>query len=140
MGLPKGKASWPVFFTLVSLVAAGWLLQDRMNAPDRSDLDYSDLCRFIDEGKVSRLFLEGQSVVAELSAPGSAAGHGGAVVRSTMPSNDPNFFLLLRKEGARVGGGRGAGNDDSNRIVGTAARIVRMPGALVLASPQRHFG
>jgi len=104
VGLPKGTASWGVFFTVLTLTLAGWLLQDRMNAPDRSELDYSELCRFVDEGKVSRVLIEGQSVVAELNAAPAVVSHGRATFRSTMPSNDPNFFLLLRerKVGVRV--------------------------------------
>jgi hypothetical protein len=42
VGLPKGKAPWAVLCTVLVLLTAGYLLQERVTAPSMNDLDYSD--------------------------------------------------------------------------------------------------
>ena len=102
VGLPKGKAAWGVLCTVLDLLAAGWLLQERVTVPSMNDLDYSDLYRFIDEGKVGLVVIKGQSVEGDFFEPQKIAGHMTKMFRATAPTNDPSFWPLLHEKKVRI--------------------------------------
>jgi len=41
VGLPMGRTPWAVLCTVLVLLNAGWLLQERVTAPRLNDLEYS---------------------------------------------------------------------------------------------------
>lgn len=102
VGFPKGKPRWGVLFTVLVLLAAGWLLQERVTALRMNDLDYSELCRLIDEGKVGLVEIKGQTVEGDFFEPQKIAGHETMAFRTTAPTNDPAFWPLLREKKVRV--------------------------------------
>ena len=87
---------------MLGLLTAGWLLQERMTAPSMNDLDYSELYRFIDEGKVDLLLLKGQAVDGAFYEQQKVAGHKTKLFRATAPTNDPSFWPLLHEKKVRV--------------------------------------
>ena len=102
VGLPKGKTPWAVLCTVLVLLTAGWLLQERVTAPSMNDLDYSELCRFIDEGKVDLVVIKGQAVEGDFFELQKIAGHNTTLFRATAPTNDPSFWPLLHERKVRV--------------------------------------
>jgi hypothetical protein len=102
VGLPRGKARWAAVCTVLVLLAAGWLLQERVTAPRADDLDYSELCRFIDEGKVELLQIKGQAIEGDFLKAERVAGHQTRLFRATAPPNDPAFWPLLHQKKVRV--------------------------------------
>jgi hypothetical protein len=91
-----------VLCTVLVLLTAGWLLQERMTAPSMNDLDYSELCRFIDEGKVDLVVIKGQAVEGDFFELQKIAGHKAKLFRATAPMNDPFFWPLLHDKKVRV--------------------------------------
>lgn len=102
IGLPKGKTPWAAVWTVLVLLTAGWLLQERATAPSMNDLDYSELYRLIDEGKVERMVIKGQAVEGDFFEPQTIAGHRTNLFRATAPINDPSFWPLLHDKKVRV--------------------------------------
>ena len=102
VGLPLGSTPWAVVCTVLVLLTAGWLLQERVTAPSLNDLDYSELCRFIDEGKVDWVVIKGQSVEGDFFEQPKIAGHKTKLFRATVPTNDPSFWPLLHEKKVRV--------------------------------------
>lgn len=102
LGLPIGKRPWSIWLLGGVLLVAGWVLQERVSAPDPFELDYSALCKLIDEGKVELLVIKGQSVYGDFYAPEIVAGHRSNSFRATVPQNDPAFLPLLRDKSVRV--------------------------------------
>jgi hypothetical protein len=102
VGLPVGKTPWAVLCTVLVLLTAGWLLQERVTAPRMNDLDYSELYRFIDEGKVALVVIKGQAVEGDFFEQQKIAGHETKLFRATAPTNDPSFWPLLHEKKVRV--------------------------------------
>ncbi|HEX7450884.1 MAG TPA: hypothetical protein VF294_01285 [Polyangiaceae bacterium] len=102
VGLPVGRTPWGVLCTVLILLTAGWLLQERVTAPSMNDLDYSELCRFIDEGRVELVVIKGQAVEGDFFEPQKIAGHQTRLFRATAPTNDPSFWPLLHEKKVRV--------------------------------------
>jgi len=102
VGLPAGRAPWAVLCTVLVLLTAGWLLQERVSAPSMNDLDYSELYRFIDEGKVDLVVIKGQAVEGDFFEPQKVAGHKTTLFSATAPTNDPSFWPLLHEKKVRV--------------------------------------
>ena len=102
VGLARGEAPWGVLCTVLVLLLAGWLLQERTFAPDTSELDYSTLCKFIEEGKVDRVVIKGQAVEGDFTEVQTVAGHQTKIFRATAPASDPTFLPLLREKKVRV--------------------------------------
>ena len=102
LDLPTGKRQWGTLLFAGVLLVAGWVLQERVSAPDPFELDYSALCKFIEEGKVELLVIKGQSVYGDFYAPQIIAGHRTEMYRATVPLNDPSFLPLLHDKSVRV--------------------------------------
>lgn len=102
VGLPVGKTPWVALWTVLVLLAAGWLLQERVTAPSSNDLDYSELCQLIDEGKVQLVVIKGQTIEGDFAQPQRIAGHQTRLFRATAPLNDPAFWPLLHQRKVRV--------------------------------------
>ena len=97
VGLPLGRMPWAVLCTVLVLLTAGWLLQERVTATSMNDLDYSELYRFIDEGKVDLVVIKGQAVDGDFFEQQKIAGHNTKLFRATAPTNDPTFWPLLHE-------------------------------------------
>ena len=120
-----------VLCTVLVLLTAGWLLQERVTAPSLNDLGYSELCRFIDEGKVDLVVIKGQAVESDFFEQQQIAGHKTKLFRATAPTNAPSFWpLVAREEGPRSSHRRGAGSASSiGARGGTACGQLGVPAA-----------
>jgi len=102
VGLPRGHARAATALTVLTLLAAGFLLQERVTRPDPSSLDYSELCGFVERGSVRLVVVRGQAISGDFSSE-QAVGHERALTfRSMMPLSDPAFFERLRAKSVRV--------------------------------------
>jgi len=102
VGLPQGKTPWGMLCTVLVLLSAGWLLQERAATLSSGNLDYSELCRLIDEGKVELVVIRGQTVEGDLFQSQKIAGHQTSSVRTTFPANDSTFWSLLHEKKVRI--------------------------------------
>jgi len=100
--LPKRRATWVALWLALVLLAAGWLLQERVAAPSSNDLDYSELRAFVEQGKVDLVVIRGQTVEGEFLEPQQVAGQRGHFFRATVPANDPSFWSLLHERRVRI--------------------------------------
>ena len=102
VGLPRGRARWAALVTVVTLLVAGWVLQERVSAPDTSELEYSALCQLVEQGKVDLVVIKGQEISGDLSEPEPVLGHRSKMFRTLMPANDPAFLALLHDKKVRI--------------------------------------
>ncbi|MEO8905209.1 MAG: hypothetical protein ABI488_22220 [Polyangiaceae bacterium] len=102
VGLPAGKAPSAVLVTVMILLVAGWLLQERVSAPDPSELDYSEVCKLIADGKVDMVVITGQAIEGNFAAAQTIANHRTQSFRTTAPASDPTFLPLLHDKNVRV--------------------------------------
>ena len=144
VGLARGKAPWGVVCTVMVLFTAGWLLQQRVFAPDTSELDYSTLCKYIDEGKVAKVVIKGQAVEGDFAEPQTVAGHRTKIFRATGPGQRPDFpSVAARQKSASQGGRTGSESSDPMGARRAAALALSGPWALGIASvrqPDRPQG
>jgi hypothetical protein len=89
VGLPVGRTPWAVLCTVPVLLIAGGLLQERVTAPSLNELDYSELCRFIEQGKVDLGVIKGQAVEGAL-----ARAWQGSVSRGALHSASSNVACV----------------------------------------------
>jgi cell division protease FtsH len=92
---------WAIPLTLVAILLATEVLGDRK--PVAPALDYSTFYSLVDQGKVGRVTIEGQSVTGALKEPVPVEGRSVTDFSSTLPAQqDPNLFPLLREKGVDV--------------------------------------
>lgn len=102
VGLPRRASRWATLLTIATLSIAGWLLQERVSARDRSNLDYSEFYALVDQGKVALVVIKGQELDGDLFEPQLIAGHSRRTVRAFAPATDPSLLPLLHERKVRI--------------------------------------
>jgi cell division protease FtsH len=92
---------WAIPLTLVAILLASEALGERK--PAVPSLDYSTFYSLVDQGRVVRIAIEGQSVTGALKEPVPVEGKSVTDFSTTLPAQqDSTLFPLLRQKGVDV--------------------------------------
>jgi cell division protease FtsH len=102
---PGGPPPWASRMRfLLPLLVLGFLYwrTSTESAQAEPDASYSQLIRWIDEGKVASIVLDGDVADASLKSPETLQGRSIKTVRTNLAANDQTLLPLLQREGVQV--------------------------------------
>jgi cell division protease FtsH len=91
---------WAIPLLLVAILLASEALGDRR--PAAPAIDYSTFYSLVEQGKVARVAIEGQSVSGTLKGPEPVEGRSLKDFSTTLPAQDSDLFPLLRQQNIDV--------------------------------------
>ena len=91
-----------MLFLPVALVGVLYWSTGRENAAAPPEIAYSQLTRWIDEGKVASIVIDGDTASASLKTAEAIGGRQSTLLKSNLAVNDPTLMPLLLRKGVQV--------------------------------------
>ena len=102
---PQGAPPWRArlaLFLPVALVGVLYWRTSGGNAAAPPEIAYSQLYRWIDDGRVASVVLDGDAASASLRTTEAVGGRQTTIVKTTLAMSDPTLLPLLQRKGVQV--------------------------------------